>query len=237
MGEIIAFVGQKGGTGKSTLARAFAVEAARAGTGVLLADLDTAQRTSWDWGQRRAASLLRPAIPVEMVPRLQLFTRATEVEVLVADAPGWADASTLWLAQGSQLTVLPTGASIDDLNPTIRLMHELTEKGIAEWRLALALCRVHADADAAFARDYLKRASYRALKGELREKKAFADLQNAGQAVTEGPPALSREAFELVNDIAAALERAQKKQQALERDAAPARLVRSADKDKGRDDR
>jgi chromosome partitioning protein len=237
MGDIISFVGQKGGTGKSTLARAFAVEAAKAGTDVLMADLDDAQRTSWDWGQRRAANHLRPAIAVEMLPRLQLFTRATQVDVLVADAPGWADASTVWLAQGAQLTVLPTGASVDDLNPTIRLMHELTDKGIPDWRLALALCRVHGDADAAFARDYLKRASYRALKGELREKKAFADLQNVGQAVTEGPAALSRDAFELVNDIAAALERAHKKQQQLERDAGPARLARSPDRDKGREDR
>jgi chromosome partitioning protein len=237
MGEIISFVGQKGGTGKSTLARAFAVEAARAGTGVLMADLDEAQRTSWDWGRRRAANLLRPPIAVEMVPRLQIFTRATEVDVLIVDAPGWADASTVWLAQGSQLTVLPTGASIDDLNPTIRLMHELMDKGIADWRLALALCRVHGDADAAFARDYLKRAGYRALKGELREKKAFADLQNEGRAVTEGAAALSREAFELVEEVAAALERAHKKQQQLECDAGPSRLVRAKDRSNDRDDR
>ena len=75
-----------------------------------------------------------------MVPRLQVFTRAAEFDVMVVDAGGWTDASTAWLAQGSQLTVLPTGASIDDLNPTIRLMHELTAKGIGESRLALALC-------------------------------------------------------------------------------------------------
>jgi len=62
---------------------------------------------------------------------------------MVVDAPGWADASTVWLAKGSQLTVLPTGASVDDLNPTIRLMHELTGKGVADWRLAVALCRIH----------------------------------------------------------------------------------------------
>lgn len=240
MGEIISFVGQKGGTGKSTLARAFAVEAAKAGTGVLIADLDEAQRTSWDWAQRRAAHQLLPAIAVEMVPRLQVFTRAAQVDVLVVDAPGWADASTVWLAQGSQLTVLPTGTSVDDLNPTIRLMHELMAKGLAEWRVALALCRVHSDADADFARDYLKQANYRALKGELREKKAFADLQNTGKSVTEGPPSLSKEAFELVEGIAAALERAQKKQRAFEREAGPARLVRTKDndtKDRDREDR
>lgn len=232
MGEIISFVGQKGGTAKSTLARAFAVEAAKADTRVLIADLDEAQRTSWDWGQRRAANKLLPAVTVEMVPRLQVFTRAAEFDVLVVDAPGWADASTVWLAQGSQLTVLPTGASVDDLNPTIRLMHELTGKGIADWRLALALCRIHSDADAAFARDYLKQAKYRALPGELREKKAFADLQNLGQAVTEGPAALSREAIALIEAVTTALERAQKKERAEREARGPARLVRSSDKER-----
>ena len=207
MGDIISFVGQKGGTGKSTLARAFAVEALRRESGVVIADLDEAQRTSWDWGQRRAANGLKPPILVERVPRLQVFTRAANVDVLVVDAPGWADASTLWLAQGSQLTVLPTGGTVDDLNPTIRLMHELMNKGIADWRVGLALCRIHNEAQAEFARGYLKQANYRALKGELREKKSFADLQNVGQAVTEGPAAVSREAIELIGSIAAALER------------------------------
>ena len=236
MGEIISFVGQKGGTGKSTLARAFAVESAKAQTGVLIADLDFAQRSSWDRVQRRAANHLLPAIRVEMVPRLQIFTKAAEVDLLVVDAPGAADASTVWIAQGSQLTVLPTGPSVDDLNPTIRLMHELMEKGLADWRIALALCRIHSDADAAFARDYLRQANYKALKGELRERKGFADLQNIGRAVTEGPAALSRDAFELVEGIAAALERALKKEKELERDAkSPARLVRS--RDTGREDR
>lgn len=236
MGEVISFVGQKGGTGKSTLARAFAVEAAKLESTVVIADLDEAQRTSWDWNQRRIANRLKPAITVEKVPRLQVFTRAANVDVLVVDAPGWADVSTLWLAQGSQLTVLPSGASVDDLNPTIRLMHELMNKEIADWRVAIALCRIHSDADAEFARSYLKQANYKALKGELREKRSLADLQNVGQAVTEGPGSVSREAVELVASISAALERARKKQ-ALERDnAGPARLVPSKDRG-GREDR
>jgi hypothetical protein len=108
-------------------------------------------------------------------------------------------------------------------------MHELTEKGISDWRLALALCRVHSDADATFARDYLRQASYRPLKGELREKKAFADLQNVGQAVTEGPASLSREAQDLIDSIAAALMRAQRKDRAEREAQGPARLVRSND--------
>jgi chromosome partitioning protein len=235
MGDIISFMGQKGGTGKSTLARAFAVEAAKHEKSVLIADLDEAQRTSLDWAERRTANGLQPPIQVEQVPRLQLFTRAADVDLLVADAPGWADASTLWVAQGSQLTVLPTGATVDDLNPTIRLMHELMNKGIADWRVALALCRIHSDAQAEFARGYLKQANYKALKGELREKKSFADLQNIGQAVTEGPAAVSREAIELIQNIAAALERSRKREAAEREKGGPARLVPTKERG-GRED-
>ena len=235
MGEIISFVGQKGGTGKSTLARAFAVEAAKAGTQVLIADLDEPQRTSWEWGQRRAANAFLPPIAVEALPRLQVFSRAASLDMLIADAPGWADASTVWLAQGSHLTVLPTGSSVDDLNPTIRLTHELINKGIADWRLAVALCRIQTDAEAEFARSYLKQAGYTALKGLLREKKGYRDMQNEGHAITESPIAsLAHEAFDLIGSIAAALDRTQKKERALDRQTkGPARLVRSKDKDRG----
>jgi chromosome partitioning protein len=235
MGDIVSFVGQKGGTGKSTLARAFAVEAAKHNNTVLIADLDEAQRTSLDWGERRVANGLQPPIEVEQVPRLQLFTRAAEVDLLVADAPGWADASTLWVAQGSHLTVLPTGGSVDDLNPTIRLMHELMNRGIGDWRVALALCRIHSDAQAEFARSYLKQAKYAALKGELREKKSFADLQNVGRSVTEGPAAVSREAIELIGSITAALERSRKREAAEREKGGPARLVPTKERG-GRED-
>ncbi len=49
MTMIIAFVSQKGGVGKSTLARAVAREAAYGGLKVKIADLDTQQGTSVDW--------------------------------------------------------------------------------------------------------------------------------------------------------------------------------------------
>lgn len=226
MGEVISFVGQKGGTGKSTLARAFAVEAARVQANVLIADLDDAQRTSFEWGERRLANGFRPVVQVERLQRKQVFTRAANVDALVVDAPGWADANTLWLAQGSQLTVIPTGGGIDDLNPTIRLMHELMGKGVPDWRVALVLCRVQNEAEVSFARDYLRQAKYKALKGELYERKSFRDLQNLGQSVTENSAAsLAKEAREVVDSIGRALARAQLLVKELERDRGPARLV------------
>ena len=50
---IISFISQKGGVSRSTLARATAVEFARSGKKVHLADLDSQQQTSAKWSERR----------------------------------------------------------------------------------------------------------------------------------------------------------------------------------------
>ena len=49
MAFIISLVSQKGGVGKSTLARLIAREAAIGGLDVKIADLDTQQRTCTNW--------------------------------------------------------------------------------------------------------------------------------------------------------------------------------------------
>ena len=61
----IAMVAQKGGVGKSTLARIVAVEATKGGLQTKIADLDTQQTTSVSWAARRAANGLEPPIRAE----------------------------------------------------------------------------------------------------------------------------------------------------------------------------
>lgn len=65
MGAIIALVSQKGGVGKSALARTLAREAAAAGLTVKLADLDVQQGTCTDWNRDRNAAGSEPSISVE----------------------------------------------------------------------------------------------------------------------------------------------------------------------------
>ena len=204
LGEIISFVAATAGAGASTLARAFAVEAADAQT-VVIADLDDLQHASWDWGQRRAAAGLNPAIPVERMPHAQVFARAAEIDLLLVDTPVCVNERIAPLATGSRLTVVCTRPCVDDVDLSIRLMHRLREKCVPDWRLALALCRVQTRAEATFARDRLRRAGYDALKGEVPESRSFGDLQNRGRAITESPViSLVRETLELVNSIQAA---------------------------------
>lgn len=62
---VVAFVSQKGGVGKSTLARGLAREAAIAGMRVKLCDLDTQQGTATEWRRRRLDAGAEPVVSVE----------------------------------------------------------------------------------------------------------------------------------------------------------------------------
>src|ERR1700730_17092222 len=93
MAIVVSFVSNKGGVGKSTLARAFAVEAVRDGTGVLLADVDEGQHTSLKWNARRVESGIEPEIAVRAYERgadgsatEQALADADNYEMLIIDA-------------------------------------------------------------------------------------------------------------------------------------------------------
>ena len=65
MTYIVGMVSQKGGVGKSTLARLFARELAQDGFTVKIADLDMQQITCTEWASDRAESGIEPEIQVQ----------------------------------------------------------------------------------------------------------------------------------------------------------------------------
>ena len=65
MPAVIAFVSQKGGVGKSTLARALAAVCSHAGLDVILADLDPRQQTLVHWQKARTEYRVSPRVSVE----------------------------------------------------------------------------------------------------------------------------------------------------------------------------
>src|SRR5262245_36599246 len=72
----ILFTSQKGGVGKSTLARSAAVSLAYLGRKVLLADFDVEQRTCMRWQAQRQARALKPAIDVAAFSKKKKLARA-----------------------------------------------------------------------------------------------------------------------------------------------------------------
>ncbi|MGO9134373.1 MAG: ParA family protein [Methylovirgula sp.] len=139
--SLVSFVGQKGGVGKSSLARLLSVGAARAGRKVLLADFDLDQLTCLEWNAVRLRHNVEPEIDVRPFKSLKKLRKTEETfDLIVADTRGLADELTKEVAEESTVVFLPTGTSADDLRPTLALAKKLVKQG-ADGKLTLILSK------------------------------------------------------------------------------------------------
>ena len=187
MAAVIAFISQKGGVGKSTLARALAAVCAQAGLEVVLADLDPRQQTLVQWQKARTAQRVSPRLSVEPFDdAAEAIERADACDLLILDTPGGVNDDTLSVARMAHLIVQPTGPSLDDLYPTVLLFHELVAVGIPKSNLVAALCRVlNGEEEEAAARAYLEEAGYEALEGSIPESLVYRLAHNRGRSLIE----------------------------------------------------
>lgn len=186
MTTIIAFVSQKGGVGKSTLARALGREAAKSGLEVKIADLDTQQGTAVDWYRMRLDTNIKPVVPVELFRTAQqALAVANRYDLLIIDGPARTSKGTLEIAMVANLVVQPTGASLDDLRPAVREFHALIKAGVPKDKLIFALNHIGTEAEAAEAREYIIEGGYVVLSGYLPERPGYRKAQNMGYAITE----------------------------------------------------
>ena len=187
MTYIIGIVSQKGGVGKSTLARLLAREVAAGGAGVKIADLDIQQGTSFKWASRRAANGVTPEVRVETFANVKTaLAEAASFDVYILDGAPHASKDTQEVARAADLVVIPTGQSLDDLEPSVLLAHDLVRDGIHRDRIAFALCKVSDSArEVDGARAYLAEARYRVLDGEIPFRTGFSIALDQGKAVTE----------------------------------------------------
>ena len=187
MALIVGVVSQKGGVGKSTLARLVAREYALAGWSVKIADLDVSQGTSFNWQSRRLQSSIEPVIAVERFGSVEQALKIGEYyDLVILDGPPHSTAGTLKIAEASLLTMLPTGLSLDDLEPSVLLAHELRKKGTDREKIVFALSRVgDSEAEIEEARGYIGEAGYRILAGSLPEKTAYRRASDEGRSLSE----------------------------------------------------
>jgi chromosome partitioning protein len=111
----ISLLGQKGGTGKTTVALGLAVAAFRAGKVVAVIDLDP-QASASNWKDRRAED--SPAVVSAQSSRLRQTLSAAEdmgAEVIIIDTAGRNDDSALNAARHADLVLIPTRTNIMEL--------------------------------------------------------------------------------------------------------------------------
>lgn len=209
---VVGFVSQKGGVGKSTLARALAVSAVKAGWKVRIADLDELQHTCIDWHFRRKNQGL-PDIdvrPFKSVDAAMAQSLKDGVELVIFDGPAKADFETLRIAAASNVLVQPSNGHVDDLGPAVKTFHKLVKECVPKAMLRIALSRIGTPAEEARARAYIAEAGYQCLAGALYEKPAYGQAQDMGQAVIETRfDKLNGQADLLIESLLGAIEAAQ----------------------------
>jgi chromosome partitioning protein len=203
MPVVIAFVSQKGGVGKSTLARALAVAAARAGWKVKLVDLDPLQRTLVLWEKRRRRNNVAPAIKVDAVDDFRKAIAAADRDtLLIFDTPGQVSQRTQEIAERADLIVQPTGPAQYDLHPALLLFQALTNVGVPEDRLVFALCRTLSKREEGGAYHNLMASGYAVLPGSIPEDIVCREAHDQGKTLTETRKgALNRRARALLDPL------------------------------------
>lgn len=188
MGYIIGVVSQKGGVGKSTISRAIATTYAKAGWNVKVADLDINQSTSFTWLQRRLLAGIEPEVAVEPFGGVaQALRTADAYDLMVLDGAPHASKATAEIGKRADLVVLPTGLSLDDLEPQVILANNLvSQHGVAPERIAFALSKTgDSPRELDEAREYLGKTSYFVLDSQIPEKTAFRRAHDSGLSVVE----------------------------------------------------
>ena len=112
---MLAFVSQKGGSGKTTLAVAVAVAAARAGDKVAVIDLDP-QRSALTWGRRRGGDALD--VMTGHPPRLRQgieSARSGGADVVVVDTGPREGGGAAEAARLADLVLIPCRPTAVDL--------------------------------------------------------------------------------------------------------------------------
>jgi chromosome partitioning protein len=200
MALIISVLSQKGGVGKSSLARLIAREYAVNKWTVRIADMDTSQTTSLLWNTRRVHYGHEPTIRVETYGAVQTaLNKASEVELLIFDGAPASSATTSQIAKASDLIILPTGLSLDDLMPQAKLATEFQNSGILAKRICFILnSSGQSESEAHEARDFIAQRGFRVLDAALSQLTSYRRANDSGRAFSETPYPSARKAAELV---------------------------------------
>ena len=187
----IALVGQKGGTGKTTISVGLAVAAAQAGHTVAVIDLDP-QATASKWKDRRTED--NPAVVSAQASRLKPAldaARGAGVEFAIIDSAGRSDDSAMAAARAADLVLVPTRTSIVELE-TLPQVTDLLRIADSVRRSFVVLNALHPSAGAAGieeARQVLDRLyGFRTCPVHLCQRSAYSEAMVTGLTPQERDP-------------------------------------------------
>ena len=201
--RIASFVGQKGGVGKSTLARVLAVAAARQEYKVLLGDFDLEQLSCIEWSATRLRNGIEPDIEARAFKSLKKLRKSVQdFDLVVVDTRGLADELTTDISQESDVIFLPTGTSMDDLRPTLALARRLSKTRKIGNKIVLVLSKVgRSQRLLETAKETIAEAGFEVLDSIWPERDGFQADLDIGKAGSEAHNPYLREAAESIESV------------------------------------
>jgi|SRR4051812_11026972 len=188
--KVISVIGQKGGTGKTTVALHIATCAHAAGISTAVIDTDP-QGNAHSWFERREApdpEIIREMNP-DALPRLVKAARANGVGLLVIDTPGKAETMALAACELADLVLAPTAPSQFDLETlgTVRRTVRIAERLDRTWVL-LNKCPTNTRRLAAEAVEAVEEMNLPLAPVRFHTRNDFLDAMKVGQTAGEFDP-------------------------------------------------
>lgn len=182
---VIGVLSQKGGVGKSTLARLIATAYAQHDMRVAIADFNIKQKTSIDWAEVRAERGIGPRVDAFEGTQANRLKTNTSYDLIVADGSPDSQAITMSIAQIADLIVIPTSVSFDDLKPQLLFAREIAKKGVRAEQILFVVNR-HTDNKALIqdAYDFLGD-EFRVAQHSVPYRDSFIRCQNSGYSIGE----------------------------------------------------
>jgi len=111
--KVISILGQKGGSGKTTLTLSLAVAAHKAGKSVAVVDLDP-QASACKWGDRRNADPVIISVQPARLSTVLATARKEGADYMLIDTPARLEQSAIAAAEAADLILIPCRPTIKD---------------------------------------------------------------------------------------------------------------------------
>jgi len=184
--QIIAIAMQKGGVGKSTLARSLAVAATRDGLSVLILDMDAQQSVS-QWAERRDADMPVVVFSTENELPKRLDQAKGAADLVIIDTPPARSTEAPAAVEAADLVLIPTTPDVEPLEQmprTLRLCRGFSRPVYAVVNMA----NPTGPAEVVQTREVIEAMGAQAAPVVLHRRKAHRDASASGLTVQESEP-------------------------------------------------
>lgn len=184
--KVITVAMQKGGVGKSTLARSLAVAAVQDGLSVLIVDMDAQQSVS-QWAERRQADMPVVVFSTENELPRKLAQAKDVADLVIIDTPPARSTEAPAAVEVADLVLIPTTPDIEPLEQmprTLRLCRGFSRPVFAVVNMA----NPTGHAEAAYTREVIEAMGAETAPVVLHRRKAHRNASASGHTVQETDP-------------------------------------------------